>query len=155
MAHPGETKLFPTIAHPKKRAFLMAYAHCGQLKRSCQAADLDHSMHYYWLKVDPAYRVAFAEAQSLAGSTLEEEAIRRARDGVTRTVYRGGEPIGEETIYSDTLLIFLMKGAMPAKYGDRVAHTGDQGGPMVLKVVYEDAIDVTPEILQLEPPQDG
>jgi hypothetical protein len=153
VAHPGETKLFTQIHHPKKRAFLLAFTQCGQITHSCRAAEMDHCMHYYWLKTDAAYVHAFAEAQTIAGRLLEEEAIRRARDGVKRTIYHQGEPVGEETVYSDTLLIFLMKGAMPAKYRERIEHTGDHGGPLTLKVVYEDAIDVTPEVPLLEPPQ--
>lgn len=37
-------------------------------------------------------------------------------------------------------------------YVERQELSSDSSAPMVLKVVYEDAIDVTPEPLQLEPP---
>jgi len=37
-------------------------------------------------------------------------------------VYYQGKPCGVVTEYSDTLLIFLMKGAMPEKYKDRVSN---------------------------------
>jgi hypothetical protein len=106
--------------HPKKRAFLRAYAVCGQLKQTCAAVDIDHELHYYWLKTDATYKAAFADAKEMAASTLEDEAIRRARDGVMRPVYYLGEVVGEELTYSDTLLIFLLKGAMPARYGQNV-----------------------------------
>lgn len=120
MARSRAKTLFSAILHPKKRAFLAAYATCGQIKQACLAAQTDHVMHYYWLKTDPAYKEAFAEAKDLAASTLEDEAIRRARDGVTRPVYYLGAVVGEELVYSDTLLIFLLKGLMPELYGNKV-----------------------------------
>jgi hypothetical protein len=121
MAKPAPTAFFPIIHHPKKRAFLKAYIDLGKVVDACQHAALDHSMHYYWLRTDAEYAEAFAQAKVLAGERLEEVAFERAYAG------------------SDTLLIFLLKGAMPHKYGDKVAHTDNKGGPLVVKVVYENA----------------
>jgi hypothetical protein len=84
------------------------------------------------MRTDDLYVEAFAAAEQLAARTLEEEAIRRARDGVTRTVYRNGEAVGEELSYSDTLLIFLLKGHMPDKYGDKHELTGKGGAPLTM-----------------------
>jgi len=125
MAKPAPSALFPIIHHPKKRALLKAYVDLGKIVEACHAVHLDHSMHYYWHRTDPDYAAAFAEAKAMAGERLEEEAIQRAYAG------------------SDTLLIFLLKGAMPQKYGDKVAHTGDKGGPMVVKVVYDETREET------------
>lgn len=119
MAKPAPTALFPIIHHPKKRAFLKAYIDVGKVVDACQSVSLDHSMHYYWLRTDPDYADAFTQAKVQAGERLEEVAFERAYAG------------------SDTLLIFLLKGAMPHKYGDKVAHTDNKGGPLVVKVVYE------------------
>jgi hypothetical protein len=120
MASTPVPDLFPEITHRKKRMFLRIYATCGQLKVTCQATRTDHSVHYYWLDTDPVYEAAFARAKDIAANTLEDEAIRRARDGVTRAVYHQGQVVGEELVYSDTLLIFLLKGAMPARYGQPI-----------------------------------
>lgn len=117
---PPPTALFPIIVHPKKRAFLLAYVACGQVVAACAAAHIDHRLHYYWKRTDPAYLEAYGEAQQILGEHLEEEAFARAYAG------------------SDTLLIFLLKGAMPHKYGERVkvAHTGANDQEFVLKVQY-------------------
>ena len=37
-----------------------------------------------------------------------------------KAVYHMGEVVGTEREYSDTLLIFLLKGAMPEKYHENV-----------------------------------
>jgi hypothetical protein len=108
--------LFPQISHAKKRGFLAAFTTCGQVTKAAAAIGVDHSHHYYWLKTDQAYAAAFADAKAIQAASLEDEAIRRARDGVTRTVYHQGVAVGEELHYSDTLLIFLLKGMMPEKY---------------------------------------
>ena len=116
--------LFDEITDYKKRAFLAAYAHMGRLVRAAKAAQCNWRMHYYWLKVDPLYKEKFAEAQQMAGDFLEDEAVRRATEGVTRTRYYKDEPIGEDIEFSDTLLLFLLKGAKPEKYRERFEHSG-------------------------------
>lgn len=70
----------------------------------------------------------FLEAEQLAkeeaADLLEAEAVRRAHDGVTRTKFAGsGENMREyeEQQYSDTLLIFLLKGAKPDKFKERTS----------------------------------
>ena len=96
--------LFPEIAHPKKRQLLARVAQTGRVSVRGQA----QRMHYYWLRNDPAYAEAFTRARQMAGDRLEAEACRRAFEG------------------SDTLLIFLLKGAFPEKYRERheVYHQG-------------------------------
>jgi hypothetical protein len=143
----------------QRRAFLAAYAVSGNLSRAAKAAKVARRSHYDWM-TDPAYAAAFEDAREQAGEALEEEARRRAVTGTLKPViYQGSlcreevaertESIdpetGEVTVkteykkigkplaireYSDTLLIFLMKGAMPNKYRDNVQVTGANGGPI-------------------------
>ena len=84
----------------KAQAFLAAYSKCGSITGAAKAAGVARNSHYEWLK-DEHYRAAFAEAKEQAVDALEDEAIRRAHAG------------------SDTLLIFLLKGAKPEKYRER------------------------------------
>jgi len=109
--------LFSTIIHPKKRAVLAAYATSGRLVHACKSAKTDAFMHYYWMRTDPAYATAFAEAQEVVANLLEEEAIRRA----TKMQHA-----------SDVLLIFLLKGAKPQKYRDNVHVQQEISGEVTL-----------------------
>lgn len=68
---------------------------------------------------DPAFAVAFDQAVEEGGEILEQEARRRAVDGTTKPVYQGGVRVGQVQEYSDTLLIFLLKGRFPEKYRER------------------------------------
>lgn len=112
-------KLFNEIQHPKKRALLIAFCESGNITQSAAAAECERTIHYYWLQEDPAYAKAFEQAEARFADNLEAEARRRAIQG------------------SDTLMIFLLKGAKPDRYADRskVALGGDANSP--LKIVWE------------------
>lgn len=47
---------------------------------------------------------------------LEQEAYRRAVEGVEEPVYQGGELVGTVRRYSDKLLEFLLRGRRPQVY---------------------------------------
>lgn len=91
----------------KKAAFLAAFAKEGTILRAAEAAQISRRTHYLWLSQDEAYAIAFREVEHDAGEALEAEARKRAFAG------------------SDTLLIFLLKAAIPSKYRERVDMTLD------------------------------
>lgn len=102
----------------KRKAFLSAYEHTCSISRAAKAAEIDRGTHYGWLENDPEYRLAFARARERAADALEDEAVRRAREGTERAVTVAGK---REIVvdYSDLLLIFLLKGMRPEKYRER------------------------------------
>lgn len=116
----------------KQAAFLAAYAQCGVISHACIAAEIDARRHYDWLEndVDGIYEEKFAEARDHASGLLELEARRRAIEGVTETIFWQGLPVGTKTKYSDTLLMFLLKGSLPDKYAERKQISGTNGGPL-------------------------
>jgi len=59
-------------------------------------------------------------AATQATEVLEQEAWRRARDGVAEPVYQHGKQIGTIQRYSDNLLMFLLRARAPERYRDRV-----------------------------------
>lgn len=74
------------IIHPKKRAFLAAYAECGTVTRAAEIAGIERNTHYVWLKDDPDYAKACEAAYEQAAERLEQEARRRAVEGVEKPV---------------------------------------------------------------------
>jgi len=110
---------FSALQNPLQRGMLRALATCGSVTHAAKAAKINKSTHYLWLKEDEQYAQLAAIARELAGDALEDEAVRRAQLGVRRNIYHAGKKIGYETEYSDTLLIFLLKGAKPQKYGTK------------------------------------
>ena len=112
-------KLSKQIVQAKKDALLAALAKTGNISGACRATKTPRNTHYNWLEEDEGYAVASARAIREAGEALEAEAWRRAVRGVKKPVYQQGDLVGHIQQYSDVLLIFLMKGAMPEKYRER------------------------------------
>lgn len=127
---------FGAIRHHKKGAFLSAFARLGNIRRACDVATVDRQSHYNWLRDDPEYARAFETAKLDACDRLEAEARRRAVRGTVRPVFHQGVQCGGIREYSDTLLIFLLKGALPEKYSDRhkTEITGAQGKPIQVEL---------------------
>jgi hypothetical protein len=132
----------------KKAAFLSAFAATASVTKAAKAAKVERQLHYRWLQEDEAYRGDFEEAKELAAQLLEDEAVRRAHEGVLEPlVYQGqfsykqrpkkdgsgnimrdasnrivmenyGTPLGVLK-YSDALMMFILRGLRPEKYRDR------------------------------------
>lgn len=121
-------------------AFLAAFRETGNVSLAASAADVDRSTHYKWLDED-GYSERFRLAQEDAVDALEAEARRRAVEGVEEpTGWYQGEPGGMVRKYSDTLLIFLLKGAAPHKYRERheLEHSGNVGVPGLTVILKRD-----------------
>jgi hypothetical protein len=121
-----------TIAHPKKRAFLVAYLECGHIGQAAAAAEIARRTHYDWLADDPEYVTEFRKAEKIAGDMLIDEARRRAHDGWEEPVFHQGEIVGGVRRFDSTLLMFLIKRHDPS-YRERstVALTDAEGGSLV------------------------
>jgi hypothetical protein len=104
--------------------------------KSVSAASEDAGMHqqtpYYRRKTDAIFRRAWDEALNIGTRMLEQEAVRRAYHGVDRPVFFKGEQCGVVREYSDTLLMFLLRGRRPEKYRDNAA--SGSPGSFVLNV---------------------
>lgn len=133
--------LFPQIAQQEKRAFLAAFASTGRIRRASEAAQVNWRNHYNWLRDDPQYLDAFAEAQRIAADFFEDEAVRRATEGWERKVFHQGQHVDNEKVYSDVLLMFTLKGWKPEKYKDRAEVTGPQNGPLQITLTTYTAKD--------------
>ena len=118
----------------KKDAFLAAYAECGNISTACLAAKVNRVTYYRWSEHDADFSAAAALALVEAGDKLEEYArqwatlgvetvkeIYELKDGALELVRRE-----QDRNINATLLIFLLKGAKPEKYRERldVNHTG-------------------------------
>lgn len=104
---------------------------------ACRRANVARTTVYRHRDEDAEFAAAWAEVDEVLVERMEREAYRRAVEGVHRDIFHQGTVVGEERVYSDTLLIFMLKAKRPATYRDnvKVEHTGDGGGPVQLDVL--------------------
>ena len=107
------------IAIPRatRRTFLSWLAETGSVLRACERAGVGRSSVYRWRAADPDFAADWAAAEAEAADRLEDEAMRRAMEGVAVPVFYKGEQVGERRQYSDRLLILLLKARRPERYG--------------------------------------
>lgn len=109
------------VVTPEKQiAFCAALAATGgNVTRACEAIDVARLTAYRWRNADADFAALWDEAKTVGIEGLEDEAARRAFEGTEDAVYHQGIVCGTVRKYSDTLAIFLLKGAKPEKYRER------------------------------------
>lgn len=108
---------------------------------ACEAAEITRRTLYNWLKSDDEdFKAAYKEARELGINVAEDEAWKRATLGTVEDVYgslgqnQGTGVVGQRRVKSDTMMIFMLKGAAPETYRERFEHSGPQGGPIELNL---------------------
>lgn len=148
-----KTSAAATRQHDWKPAFLAALAKRGNVSDACQAAGIHRSTAYEHQQTDELFAAAWLVALDAGADVLEAEAHRRAVSGLVRKKFtKDGDPLidpatGDQYIereYSDTLLIFLLKGARPEKYRDRVDHDHHFDKPIQFIEVVSEAAAAQP-----------
>lgn len=102
--------MWTQLTPEKKAEFVKLLRDSANISRSCEAIGISRQCYYNHLKSDPDFKAEVDNALEFAADELEQEARRRAL-------------MAEKP--SDTLLIFMLKGAKPAKYAERVVHKID------------------------------
>lgn len=125
------------VLQPHQKRFLLCFAATGSILRAARWAKIHRQTHYDWLNNTlgnaTTYAEAFRTAELQATRTLEDEAVRRAHEGVRRAVRHKGKIVGYESVCSDSLMMFLLKGMNPEKYRDRhdIRHGDPDGKPLL------------------------
>jgi hypothetical protein len=120
---------------PKKgwqSVFLTELAARGVIKDACAVAGVSRQAAYKARERSATFAAQWDQAIEEAADVMEREAFRRAVEGVEKPVFgslgakMGAGVVGHIQEYSDTLLIFLLKGIRPEKYRERtdVRHSG-------------------------------
>jgi hypothetical protein len=139
----------------KLTAFCAALAETCNVGRACAAVDISRQTAYGWREQMPDFAERWDKALKVGASLLEDEAVRRAHDGVDEPMtYQGrfcplldaeGKPVigpdGRPVIatvkkYSDTLLIFLLKARDPDRFRDNAKL--ELGGHLALGAMSDD-----------------
>ena len=103
------------------------------MARACEAIDVARLTVYRWRDADPEFARDWAHAKEVGLDALEDEGTRRAFEGYDKPIVHQGVVTATMKEYSDTLLIFLLKGGKPEKYRER--QQVDHSGGVSLQVV--------------------
>lgn len=112
--------------------FISALSVCGNVSQAAKDADLDRVMLYQEREKDEAFRAEWEKASAIGIAALEDEACRRAYDGWDEPVFHKGAECGTVRKFSDTLLIFLLKGHKPEKYREVQNQVNVSQPPIIL-----------------------
>ena len=128
-----------TKVTPKKRSeFLAELCVSGNVTKAAAVTAVSRQEWYRERDANADFAKAWEEAVEIGVEALEDEARRRAYDGVEEPVFHKGEEVARVRKYSDVLLMFLIKAHKPEKYRERVDQniTGDV---VVRRKVYGEA----------------
>jgi hypothetical protein len=117
----------------KQDAFLNKFCDLANITKAAKACRVGRRTVYDWLENDKNFKAKFKKARKVAVGVLEDEAHRRAVEGVDKPIfYKGKRVKAKVKEYSDTLLIVLLKANAPKKYRERVQSqvSGPDGGPI-------------------------
>lgn len=121
-----------TRVRMRQGAFLAAYGRSGRVSVAADAAGIDRSTHYDWMKSDPEYPALFAEAERLAADFIRDKAVEKAVEGWEEPVFHNGQVCGHIRKFSDRLHERLLEAKCP-EFRQRHEHSGPGGGPIQLE----------------------
>ena len=99
--------------------FCTALAESGIVSSACRKAEISRTAAYEARNADPVFAEAWDKALEVGIAGLEDEAQRRAFEGVLEPVFQGGAKVGAIRKYSDTLAMFMLKAHKPDRYRER------------------------------------
>lgn len=127
----------------RESALLEALANGLSVAAAAQRAGIGRRTAFRWKSQDPHFCDRWSEAVEAGTDRLEDEALRRAVEGVEEPVYQGGRQVGVVRKYDSQLIMFLLKARRPSKYRERAtiqhsgaedAHTANSGaGERILR----------------------
>ena len=98
--------------------FLDNVAATANISLSAEMAGFKRTAFYERKAIDEDFARRFELAYEQGIDALEEEALRRAFKGIDDPVFYKGDVVGHIKKYSDSLAMFMLKGAKPEKYRD-------------------------------------
>ena len=119
-------------------AFIERLKATGNVTLAATGAGVTRQNAYQTRNRNKTFRRLWNEALEEAVDRLNGEARRRAM-GIKRDIYYAGKVVGTKNVYSDSLLMFLLKAHRPQLYRDnfKVEHSGVMDVTGDRKVTFE------------------
>jgi len=114
------------LTKERQESFLKALANTGSVTAAVAMAATSRTRVYELRNADPVFASSWEEAEEIAADRLEEEARRRAVEGVQEPLVSAGKIVRDDDglpiairRYSDTLLLALLKAHRPGRFKER------------------------------------
>ncbi len=98
------------------RVFCDEYIRTGRQDKACKKSGIPRQTVYKRGRNDVEFQAFMTEVKDMLMDSLEDEAVRRARDGWNEPVYFKGEFQGNVRKYDSGLLTFMLTNGRPEKY---------------------------------------
>lgn len=141
-----KVRLFPGIKNPRQRAFLVAFVETGGIAKAAKLSGVSWSAHYQWKRDDAKYLAQFDLAMDMVADRAEAELHRRAIEGYDKPVTYKGEIRGWYKDFSDTCLIFMLKGMRPEKYRENMVQM-TANAPTAIQIILSPEAPTKEEVL--------
>ena len=118
----GKTKGRKIPAEEWDQFFEAVISSGGNVSRACERMRVSRVTVYDRRDSDPEFAARLEQARDRGTDALEDEALRRAFEGVEEPVgFFQGVSYETRTNYSDALIQFLLKGNRPNKFRERIS----------------------------------
>lgn len=102
---------------PEMREAFLSWLRLGATpSKAAKECCLGRRTVFDWRDKDEEFKQAWTDAVETGIHRLEDEATRRAVEGVDRPVFQGGECVGFVREYSDDLLKFMLSARDPGRF---------------------------------------
>lgn len=128
MDNPFDVTLAETFGPTARLLFLQRLCADPRIPNVARQLNIPQGLVHGYMKKDKDFAAAAKEIIDGRIGMLEDEAFRRATEGVEEPIHYQGELVTTVTKYSDTLAMFLLKGNKPETYGAN--RTGDDNQPV-------------------------
>jgi len=106
-------ELYETLT-PAQRKFLRCLEASGSITKAARWARIHKQNHWLWMHQEGSgYPAAYEAARERGIHQLEDEAVRRAYDGIRKAVRYKGKIVGYDTEYDSTLLLACLRARHP------------------------------------------
>lgn len=141
---------FPSFTGDLQDRFFIALSSTCNVTESARIVGMSRQYMHQLRREDKDFAKRWEDAIEQGTDALEAEARRRAIDGFKRPIFYQGKQVGDETLYSDPLMITLLKAHRPEKFREK-GFDLPPGSEIVIAMrsasddKADEAIDVAPE----------
>lgn len=132
----GEELDFAGFTTATWEVWIAEFVKTGRQDKACKVSGIPRQTVYKRTRQDVEFGKLVQEVRDMTMDSLEDEAIRRARDGWNEPQYFKGELQGYVRKYDSGLLTFMLTNGRPDKYRPKKeAEQGSGGGPAAAPII--------------------